>query len=1558
MGQINYDEYKALGGIVRFRIGPSHAFGKGLETDLEGNTVFDLLEVMGYRRDVTINYEKHIDTLIDHQLCEDPDKGYYNHTVVQSKDEELHADSYIDQNGNSDYESLDPRIVGTIDDTVPSGTPSGDDHYLVRGSVFNTEYVASPIWNELDEMSSDQEAGGFIGMMNGSIYRAEGGNTDTQEIYNISNDDWTPDNSDNIGIVGILTAGAIAIGNYLYMGVQGAPGSFICRFDGTNFLSYHGTYPISARPSGSFSFGSSVSASDTLLYVSFGDGGFESFDPASGFVALDAVPVAPGAGSRSVCVGDYVYLTAGGSSVIFRRYKITPTVGWDTVDDLPEQCKDGASLVAVGTNSIYYCPGGGSDKLYIYDITADDWDELNPITIPLANPQQSGFYMTTNGTDIYIASGQTAQFIKYDTTIVETTRDYYDGDLIKWNELNQIWEPEVAGRPLSFTFRYDIGNSSTGNDEPIYNVPDIIEEVDASAIDIATGQEDPQVLGLYRVSVEDDLPSSPNGTGLLAEVGDIVELIMQGGEFYWRHWVRPTSFDVSLEFGPVFISSIETLSETVHLTVRDRAGQLKSSPDFNDITFTDLDPRLDRTDSLERGLKFQDISISIDSGEFEPGDCVFARYKYFAHTDQLRDRDTSTMWRTRDDIVDTEITIDFSPNGGKRSDFPYSNIHLIAHDSAVNMGAYNYIVHIGEFNSNGQLRYKFHASGEIRNAQSGEMNVIKFNETDARYLKLNLFTPQNKGFVALTVFLDDPGLEQLGVDESPEEITYVDYEKVSIVPYYHDKSSVISRNTTIVLGNEIDIKQIVANGIGRGYIPVYNNNDEELQEEYELAYFDIKYQSELVYSGILPDKNSDISQVVAITDQTIESGEIGAGFTSDIIIDRTDGQNDFTSTRFKNIVDNIAITNSVDFVYDDPPEEINEPDVDYFQDGRIVTIFRNTSLDKVVAKILDHNGDDSLVGGGVQNNFIIPSTSPSGARVKVLANDNFIVAWRGGSSGIYYTIFDSAGGSGSEEFLPGQTSATDSQNPQIDAFTTGGFVIACQTSGNSIDIVIFDENEDGVTPISPLNEISFNLADIDTSKSYKIICLNTKSFLIIYTNTPGSGGDLKIRHFNQTAIDIGGNAFASGSTIVTDDTDSYDMILLGDSTVVVCYEDNGTGEIRYRLYSDVGVLLAADFVFDTGTFNSPKLLNAPSDNNFIITYEKTAGEGYYFQYIEVFICGVNQLKFELRDEFDPSDPNHKIYKNLTEIDYLADFKLSNDGYIIITEDFTTLNDVIYIIRKEEIVIKAGETNLTNFKLATYKSLGDDFSFIWEKTGGTDQSSGMFYNQNTFNLYWRYLEDDTEQQMISGTGTLGEYTINKRTGAIRFRVDGVEDYFRPSFGENDGVNFEIFGRYKYAIRKFSNVFPQRFVKFLGARLFPKFIAYAGMRVYMDHHFAEYLPNNDDEVNIFPSNPSEEETSYDVGGGVIKMLNNKRVRDNVGDIKQDKSYSGQKISKDFSESLEYWYQEGEELGLVDDMRRLKIGFIAPKSLKLKRRRTTYEEQVGETGSYSYSFIFQES
>ena len=133
------DEYKKPGEIVRFRIGPKNAFGKGLETDIDGNTIFDLLETMGYRREVVI-FGENKDTAVDFDLIESPDKGYYSVIDVTSNNEKVYEDSFIDVTGNADYDFYTPNITGEILNGIPpTAAPIPGDLFLVTGSTFNPD---------------------------------------------------------------------------------------------------------------------------------------------------------------------------------------------------------------------------------------------------------------------------------------------------------------------------------------------------------------------------------------------------------------------------------------------------------------------------------------------------------------------------------------------------------------------------------------------------------------------------------------------------------------------------------------------------------------------------------------------------------------------------------------------------------------------------------------------------------------------------------------------------------------------------------------------------------------------------------------------------------------------------------------------------------------------------------------------------------------------------------------------------------------------------------------------------------------------------------------------------------------------------------------------------------------------------------------------------------------------------------------------------------------------------------------------------------------------------
>src|SRR5690606_500005 len=87
-----------------------------------------------------------------------------------------------------------------------------------------------------------------------------------------------------------------------------------------------------------------------------------------------------------------------------------------------------------------------------------------------------------------------------------------------------------------------------------------------------------------------------------------------------------------------------------------------------------IDTRLDRLAGEFSRTLSREIAASVLSGSFYPGDSVWIRYQAFTHTDSLRDRDTRSLFKTRDNVLDLDLEIEMSQSDGEHADFPYNNL--------------------------------------------------------------------------------------------------------------------------------------------------------------------------------------------------------------------------------------------------------------------------------------------------------------------------------------------------------------------------------------------------------------------------------------------------------------------------------------------------------------------------------------------------------------------------------------------------------------------------------------------------------------------------------------------------------------------------------------------------------------------------------------------------------------------------------------------------------------------------------------------------------------------
>lgn len=1246
------DEYKKPGEIVRFRIGPYYAFGRGLETDIRGNTIFDLLETMGYRRKVVIN-EENKDTAVDFDLISEPDKGYYSVVDMASSNEKVYESSYINQEGDPDYDFYSPNITGEIKNGIPpTSEPVVGDLYLVTESDFNP--------------------------------------------------------------------------------------------DGTPF--------------------------------------------------------------------------------------------------------------SVGT-------------------------------------------------------------------VVKNTTSP-PGDV--------TWATAQTSRPIDFAFFNQIGDitgyTDLENNEIIYELPVILDYVNIESLTPNSSD------GLYYII-------SGNNT---YPTRSIVEVI--SGSL--SNWIPPTTIqNVSTEFGPIIINQINILDENLILTVKDNKGVIRAETDIMlTAILVDIDPRIDRL--VGRGkLKSNIFTINV-SGVFNPGDTIFARYKHFTHTDMLRDRDTGSIWKTMNGISDSEIIIDFSyPNGGP-SVIPYNNFHLISSEKGISMGGKNFIAHIGNVDSNGNLRFKHWKDGVIENIKSGEMAVIKFPETAARFLKINIFNSCNDGFYAVTISVRDPALANLGRDVD-SSLTKDDFHGVSIIPYFHNKESDEVKSATITIGQEVMVVEIVGNGLGRVYIPVKYNGLDQDKIDFDLFYFDIKYFGETVYNGIPADKNSNLREIISIG--VDYSGTFPLDIKKDILISNTNGANRTANTIFSQIEDGPVTINQVSNSF-----SINSPKSAFFQGDNVIICYEESGTIRVMLMGGPKEGDG--ISFPEEGFVIIDSDSQSPDMITLLSN-SYVIAWKKNETGIRFTI---------REASAPPTAVVDVidnsqylENPIIGELLNiesnisfGFYIVSFHSTANALYLNTI-ENSNPITQHSSL--ITYATSDFSTTS------VGDSTFLVARVTTEGN---LYIGRYDKEANLLLSSSF-NNDTLIASNVRSPSMCEIENKLIIIAYIKSNN-KIGIKYFTKSGIQLSnsspeKEITSLLEVLSEVKIIPSETNKNFIISYKKD-GSGYFFQEIEVNIVALTENRFRVEkpltfEDLSSLSPSVNVFKNNILMSFPVDFSLSINGDSIIINAGTVPNDIILIT--PVVSTSFGEITITNdasqseLSIARDKFIGDNYLFAWKNSSGHFQL--RYYIKNTFKLYYSN-ENVSNIRMFPGNGAKGEFTLNKRSGKIVFANNGNPGVFQP-YG-SDGVNYKIHATYNYKLKKQSEASPQRLLEYFGSRRFEEFIAYAGLRVYPTYLFAEYLENKIASIFRFKNNPATEDISFETGGGTTRLLNNKRVRDKIGETKEVIAYSGERIDKEFADQLKYWHDAAEEITIVDDMRKARTGFILPDSLSTSRRPTSKEEQDNETGSYKYSFTFQES
>jgi len=196
----------------------------------------------------------------------------------------------------------------------------------------------------------------------------------------------------------------------------------------------------------------------------------------------------------------------------------------------------------------------------------------------------------------------------------------------------------------------------------------------------------------------------------------------------------------------------------------------------------------------------------------------------------------------------------------------------------------------------------------------------------------------------------------------------------------------------------------------------------------------------------------------------------------------------------------------------------------------------------------------------------------------------------------------------------------------------------------------------------------------------------------------------------------------------------------------------------------------------------------------------------------------------------------------------------------------------------------------------------------------------------------------------------DYTINTHTKHVVMASNFETIY------SNHYIGIE----YEYPIFKINlnKTAPMKFFNMINSVYEEEKIQLSGIKIYPEQYFKNYLVNDIDSVYTFTINPKTESTTSSMNATILKLLDGSFTRDSYSSRSRDNiKVSFPKVEREMLEHILMWSENGEVLGLVDDMLTFREIFIEPNSLTVNRRQTTRLEQINTTGSYNCDFTIQE-
>ena len=322
--------------------------------------------------------------------------------------------------------------------------------------------------------------------------------------------------------------------------------------------------------------------------------------------------------------------------------------------------------------------------------------------------------------------------------------------------------------------------------------------------------------------------------------------------------------------------------------------------------------------------------------------------------------------------------------------------------------------------------------------------------------------------------------------------------------------------------------------------------------------------------------------------------------------------------------------------------------------------------------------------------------------------------------------------------------------------------------------------------------------------------------------------------------------------------------------------------------------------FDGGcTLYAPQLYNGA----------KEVYQDYVLTYIDVYYAGILIYNGIPSPTLSPSNSVYDsvdIANNLIGVCQAGDFTTDPDVYQVFNQDYLTINsdgtEQIFYTRFNDIYVHS--VNGTYFELHWITDVGADVKL----------TSGVNYN-------------------------------------LTSPAQGI-----VTLVANLPAGYSLYAKYVYKIQKVTSPVSEELdvLRLFGLR---DAIRYSNVRVYPVQHFLEYLPNNENLMYKFEINPSAWSDATQSNQVLGKTIGGTYRKHKFGPTKSKFTIKGEKISDSMYNSLKVWEQETEVLGLVDDMLQVHKGYVVPDSLQGERKKTTGDEQTGETTSWTWSLTFQE-